>query len=323
LILDLEGSILNVEGLYNEKIIIISDVHLGDKNCQKKQFEQFLDQILNQTIECNRFVIVGDFFDMWRRDSVGVMIENAEIIEKLIQIEKKKEIKLHFVVGNHDYYLRNLKQHGYPFQFNKDELVLNEKINGEKYEYRFCHGYKFDMNELKFLFDIFCFSDDNLGEFYSSFWQVLRIITIQCKLNPICIIKKFKLAKEKWKKAEDRFGKHITHLGDQWTIFLPPSIKEGNFPTTEKRAFNHAKQSLDKNDKIFFVFGHTHKPFIYRDPSKNINLANTGSWVVEDSGNEDFPKTLIPNTFIRLSQGKFNLHTFIYDKAIKLVYRSS
>ena len=282
-----------------------------------------MDQILNQTIECNRFIIVGDFFDMWRRDSVGVMIEHAEIIEKLIQIEKKKKIKLHFVVGNHDYYLRNLEQHGYPFQFLKDELILNSKNNGDKYEYRFCHGYEFDMNELKFLFDFFCFSDDNLGEFYSSTWQVLRIITKQCKLNPICIYKKLTLAKEKWKKAEDRFGRHITVFDNHGNIIIHQPYKDGNFPKTEKRALNHAKQSLDKNNKLFLVFGHTHKPFIYEDPIKKINIANTGSWVVEDFGNDDIPKTLIPNTFIELFQGKFNLYTFLDNEAIKLVYLSS
>jgi UDP-2,3-diacylglucosamine pyrophosphatase LpxH len=314
---------LSVEGLYNEKIIIISDIHLGDKNCNKDQFEKFLDQILNRTIECNRFIIVGDCLDMWRRDSVGVMIESAEIIEKLIQIEKKKDIKLHFVVGNHDYYLRNLKQHGYPFQFTEDELVLNESINGEKYEYRFCHGYEFDMNELKFIFDFFCFSDDNLGEFYSSTWQVLRIITKECKLNPICIFRKLKLAKEKWKKAEDRFGLHITVLDNQGNIVIHPPFKDGDFPITEKRALDHAKRCLDQKNKLFLVFGHTHKPFIYKSPNENINLANTGSWVEEDFGEDHLPKTLIPNTFIELFQGKFNLYTFLDNEAIKIYYHSS
>ena len=310
-----------IENLFNERIIIISDIHLGDKNCNKEQFEIFLNQILNQEINCDRFIIVGDCFDMWRRDSVGVMIENAEIIDKFIQIEENKDIKLHFVVGNHDYYLRNLKQHDYPFQFAEEELVLNESIGGETYEYRFCHGYKFDMNELKFIFDFFCISDDNLGEFYSDFWRVFRIITKKCLFNPICIYKTLNSAKEKWKKAEDRFGKHITVLDNQSNIIIDHPYKRGNFPPTEKRALNYAKQNLNLNNRLFLVFGHTHKPFIYKDQddlNERINLANTGSWVEEDFGN----KTLIPNTFIELFQGTFKLYTFLGGEAIEIVYYS-
>jgi UDP-2,3-diacylglucosamine pyrophosphatase LpxH len=310
---------LSVDNLYNQKIIIISDVHLGDKNCQKEQFGKFLDQIIINKIECNRFIIVGDFFDMWRRDCVGVMIENAEIIEKLIQIEKRKDIQLQFVVGNHDYYLRKLSNHEYPFEFYENELILKEEINGEKHEYRFCHGYEFDMNELRFLFDVFCFSDDNLGEFYSNTWQIFRIITKECKLNPFCIYNKLKLAKSKWQKAEDRFGRHITIFDNQSNIILPQEFKDGEFPPTEKQALNHAKKRLDENEKLFLVFGHTHKPFIYQNPSNNINIANTGSWVVEGFDEEDIPKTLIPNTFVLLFQGQFTLNTFLDDEAIRLV----
>ncbi|MGP8331891.1 MAG: metallophosphoesterase, partial [Methanosarcinaceae archaeon] len=67
-------------------IIVVSDVHLGYKNCNKKDFNDFLDE-LNKRNDLNNIVICGDFIDMWRRDLVGVMLENADIFVKLDNLQ--------------------------------------------------------------------------------------------------------------------------------------------------------------------------------------------------------------------------------------------
>ncbi len=303
---------------FDERIIAISDVHLGDKNCNIKEFRSFLDKI-GTKIKCNRLIICGDFFDMWRRDLVGVILEKTEIIEKLEEIDNSLNGKFHFIVGNHDYYLRRLKKPIYPFTFHKGELILIDP--NHNHEYRFLHGYRFDLKQFESVFDFFCLSDDTWGEFYSNTWEVFKKVVQKCKLRPICLYKTFIAAKETWKRPGDRFGLHMLEFDDKGNLQLIPKHKvkgEDRFPPTEQQALNYAKKNVGDRDKLFFIFGHTHKPFLHEDSQSNMIMGNTGSWVDEDIGSNDIPKVLIPNTFLEIFQGQIKLYTFIDDEPIEI-----
>ena len=66
-----------------ETIIAVSDMHLGfiDKSqdpiaiqFNKQDIKSFFEQIRDGVIQCNRLIICGDFFDMWRRYFAGIFI---------------------------------------------------------------------------------------------------------------------------------------------------------------------------------------------------------------------------------------------------------
>jgi UDP-2,3-diacylglucosamine pyrophosphatase LpxH len=56
-------------------IIAVSDVHLGEDGYeeQDKQFSSFLDYAKDDlSKDGGNFVLLGDIFDFWRRDSVEI-----------------------------------------------------------------------------------------------------------------------------------------------------------------------------------------------------------------------------------------------------------
>ena len=93
-------------------IIAVSDVHLGYMNASKtesfsdkKSFVSFLDGLAGRD-DITDFVICGDLLDMWRRDMVGVTIENLDILSRFQKLASK--MKVHYMAGNHDYHIRYL-----------------------------------------------------------------------------------------------------------------------------------------------------------------------------------------------------------------------
>ncbi|MHA2251621.1 MAG: UDP-2,3-diacylglucosamine diphosphatase [Candidatus Kariarchaeaceae archaeon] len=297
---------LEIEKLAEETILVVSDVHLGyqDKSgtpnfCNKEDFNSFLSDIKNKEITCNRLIITGDFLDMWRRDIAGVILENADTIYLLEEI-KKANISVNFVVGNHDYYMRNFKVNNYGYEFTYDEgLQLIDPDN--KFEYLFLHGYEFDPIQQRIFFDPLCFSSDELGQLsndahewfmkkYSLFkrmWKWIKGVGRDLK----------KKLKKLEKTAENRFDINPLNLvktqsarqaGD-----LPTPDK---FPRTEREAIKYAKE---QDNLRVFVFGHTHRPFIYL--IDNVSIGNSGTWVNQST---------INCTFIRIHKNEQELCSY-------------
>ena len=122
----------------NILILAFSDVHLGYKKSNREDFSKFLDDI--QLKEIEHLVILGDLFDFWRRKNAEIILENDDILQKL---DKLKVQNIHYVVGNHDYYMLKLNEryeNNYPFMVSKF-LRLE---NGENSFY-FIHGYEFEV----------------------------------------------------------------------------------------------------------------------------------------------------------------------------------
>ena len=80
---------ISVNNLKDEKIIAVSDVHLGYNECNKNEFNSFINNIDENN--CNRLVICGDFLDMWRRETVGVVLENIDKLNKQLLNTVNKE----------------------------------------------------------------------------------------------------------------------------------------------------------------------------------------------------------------------------------------
>ena len=121
------------------KTIFISDVHLGTKKSQAgKLLEVF------KKYEFEQLVIVGDFIDLtalkrrfyWHED-------HSTVIQKVLRMSRKG-IKVSYILGNHDCYLRGLikeKEITLGDIEIRDEMFYMTKKNEMIY---ICHGDQFD-----------------------------------------------------------------------------------------------------------------------------------------------------------------------------------
>jgi UDP-2,3-diacylglucosamine pyrophosphatase LpxH len=242
-------------------IVATSDQHLGMDTSDKTSFEKFLDQILLDTTITD-FVLLGDVVDMWRRDASGVFLENRTTFDKIASVAEN--IKVHYVYGNHDYHLRYLKDHAYPFKFCP-ELPLRED-GGKKI--RFVHGYQFDdlMKNAKPLLDALCrVMSDDIGNCESVVWAILtRDWSAQHYFTSL-------------RSEKRRIRKSVKALLQKPEVRLAG----GTLDDIEKEACTRVKPGE------ILVFGHTHVPFI----NESGTVVNTGCWV------KDAP---VHNTYVRL-----------------------
>jgi UDP-2,3-diacylglucosamine pyrophosphatase LpxH len=241
-------------------IVATSDQHLGSDTSNKSSFEEFLDQIIRADTTITHFVLLGDVVDMWRRDASGVFLENRKIFENILSLPKN--IKVHYVYGNHDYHLRYLKDHAYPFKF-VDELPLTE----DGRNYRFVHGCQFDdlMKKAKPLLDPLCrVMSDDMGNWESVVWAMLTRDLSDLEYFSYPISEK----REILEKVEELLQK--------------PEMRP---PETLRAIEKEAGRCVEPGEIL--VFGHTHVPFI----NESGTVVNTGCWV---------KGPLIHNTYVRL-----------------------
>ncbi|MFX0087924.1 MAG: UDP-2,3-diacylglucosamine diphosphatase [Candidatus Hodarchaeota archaeon] len=293
--------------LENKDIIIVSDVHLGyrDKlkngnmNSNKDAFKGFLKEIKlgqNPKFKCDFFIIAGDFLDIWRRDLAGVVMENRDVLELLDELQKGG-IEIKFIVGNHDYWLRriNKQNFGYNFTFLENLLLKYQNKN-----YFFFHGdrleyWKFLKNNIEAIYDGLCLTDDNAGTKLENAWQLYlslkgslleRIIGVLFGHKRSLFNQFFIDDKRELKTAEDRFTRvpSIDDLDD-----LNPVEKEAILLTRE--------ENLNQ-----LVFGHTHRPFHFKDSIENFHVLNTGSWVKNGD---------TANTYVQVKAGNPNLYRYV------------
>jgi UDP-2,3-diacylglucosamine pyrophosphatase LpxH len=262
-------------------IIAVSDVHLGylkedDSKQSLSNKSGFCKLLRDEDVwdGINHLVICGDMLDMWRRDMVGVTIENMDVLN-LLQNLSSKNVKVHYLAGNHDYHIRHLNRSSYPFGFSeykdpKEGIALKE---GDKW-YRFKHGYDLErgMAESEALFDLMCSTSDEAGEFkslvYSSLGEFCKQGKQACGSIYREAIKFFTGVDKSWKPGDSDKGKFL----EGHKISKP--IQE-RLQTKHDFDFKALNDSLD--DDATLVFGHTHKPFHYK--FKNQTKINLGSWI--------------------------------------------
>jgi UDP-2,3-diacylglucosamine pyrophosphatase LpxH len=250
------------------KVVIVSDVHLGYENSDKEAFKSFLKS-LQQDRELTDLVLLGDIVDMWRRDASGVFFENHSVIEVILELSKKATI--HYVAGNHDFHVLQLKKHAYPFHFDKDLLLTDGQ-----FKYHFLHGYEFDAAQKEPIMEALCrVMSDEVGSFESGVWATLTATWSDLQYFLATLFHKKKALKQEIDniqlKPEERLKETRSDLKKQVASTVVP------------------------NEII--VFGHTHRPFV----NKTENVVNTGSWVTD---------AVVHNTYAVLSNGKPRLFMF-------------
>jgi len=121
------------------KTLFISDIHLGTPKCQADKLLQVL-----RDYDYEELVIVGDFIDLtslkrkfyWNPDQ-------STVIQKILR-SSRKGVKVTYILGNHDYFLRGL--------IKEENINLGDIIICDEYFYKtskgeriyICHGDQFD-----------------------------------------------------------------------------------------------------------------------------------------------------------------------------------
>jgi UDP-2,3-diacylglucosamine pyrophosphatase LpxH len=233
----------------------------------KPAFNRFLDE-LQKDASVTDLVLLGDVVDMWRRDASGVFLENRDTFDKIFLLQK--QMKVHYVAGNHDYHVLRLQSHAYPLKFLKD-LTLEE--NNTKYVFK--HGYEFDEMQREHFMESLCHAmSDAKGDRDQNIWAALSRDKGDIGYAISVIFRRSDLRRS----AE--------------LLLLDPEQRlAASLSRVEKRA------RADVHPGEVLIFGHTHRPFV----NKEENLANTGSWITTSP---------MHNTYIRLEKGKPRLFVF-------------
>ncbi len=248
-------------------ILVVSDVHLGFNKCNRDEFLDFLNKY--QGTEIDHLVLLGDIFDFWRCNNAEVVEKNDDIMVKINALNAKN---IHYIAGNHDYYLLDLnKRYTYPFIVSK-YLRLEE---GEK-SFFFVHGHELEAILWEFptsletyekLSNQMCFNKDATGQILSKIWD----------------IKGF-LDKRRFSKDMDKEPNQRKNID-----------KVYNFAVSSGKYFLLGMKP-DEN----LVFGHTHRPFINQDKT----VVNTGSWV------DELPSKDYQNSYVEIQDGQIKLKFF-------------
>jgi UDP-2,3-diacylglucosamine pyrophosphatase LpxH len=237
----------------SKKCIVVSDLHLGIPESNKSKFMEFLDD-LGDDVE--RLILLGDVFDLWRRDPLGVMLDNTDVLEKLMSLEPRIDVT--FVVGNHDYHAFKFPESHFGHVFDLDPLLQRHDLTLQYGDttYHFIHGYQLENKivgslELYELFaDQLCMKGENVGRCADTIWN---LVTAKA---------------DTWNKLKSRFG-----VKDKAALISRPP-EERDLEKLPK----YAKNLMGKGGPYeggFVIYGHTHKP----DVNMDARIANSGSWV--------------------------------------------
>jgi len=121
------------------RTLFISDVHLGSN---KSKANDLLSVFKN--CEFENLIIIGDFIDLtslkrkfyWTQDQ-------STVIQKILRMSRRN-INIHYLIGNHDYYLRGLisEQNIDIGNIKLCDEMIYKTLKGESIY--ICHGDQFD-----------------------------------------------------------------------------------------------------------------------------------------------------------------------------------
>jgi UDP-2,3-diacylglucosamine pyrophosphatase LpxH len=261
------------------RTIVVSDVHLGCKDSDASAFESFLDELLDQRPD--KLILLGDIFDFWRRSDADLLLENQQIIEKILKLP------IVYIQGNHDYSMLKLSQ-GFPKEPGF-EVYSCYTFQNQTSRFVLKHGYDLEVFT----------SMETLGlEAYEAFSEAM------CHAGEIG----GNIASWVWAFVGLVKGE-LT--GSARTMLMNAFNKPAELRSTLEKVDEFAKSpsraillGLKPNDVL--VFGHTHRPF------KEANAINTGSWVAA-RGKE-------AHTYMEITDQSFDLKTWpVSDKARKML----
>jgi len=260
-------------------ILVVSDVHLGYEKCNCDAFLNLLEKF--QDTKIDHLVLLGDILDLWRRNNAELVKENNEILYKLNNLNADK---IHYIAGNHDYYILDLNKRYYTIDSDKKYNIgsnvtvsksLRLEDGGESFF--FIHGYELEALLWEFpgsieMYEKFnnemCYNKDTVGEFLSKIWGAIGFLT-----------------------KKHRFMRTMTN---------GPLERENIDKLDEFATYSGKNFLLGMKPHENLIFGHTHRPFIKKDRK----VANTGSWV------DELPDKEKQNSYVEIKNGEMELKYF-------------
>jgi len=110
----------------------ISDVHLGEKadEEEKERVKAFLEFLEDLEDKAEKIFFVGDLFDFWF-EYKHVIPKKYFLILNQLAIFAKKNIEMHYLAGNHDFWLGNFFDHTLGIKTHDNEWI--GEIAGKKF----------------------------------------------------------------------------------------------------------------------------------------------------------------------------------------------
>ena len=120
-------------------VLVVSDVHLGDKFCKREDFSYFLSSILESRIygklpSLRALVILGDFFDFIWSTCENLCNNNIFVeIYELLQAIKNNCVDIIISLGNHEISIWVF----YNIEFEKRKIAFLERLRNNKFYFSF------------------------------------------------------------------------------------------------------------------------------------------------------------------------------------------
>lgn len=281
-----------------KKIVIISDLHLGDRSGSDdfkghEQLKHLLDYV---KLEKAELILLGDIFELWQADLDKILFSYSDIMAKLFDLAALTNV--YYVVGNHDY-LPFYKYIGKRF----GNISVLAEYRNEEIGLLAHHGHKYDQfNDVDFAIRNI---KEPLGKRVS--WAVGLL---EKYLDPDIDNKLGKLSKKLGSLIHDYKGeleevakeyvkKEMKDKGQFYreVIELRRNSSPGLFNFDEAFIGNYEKRAMAEFNDIIrtVVIGHTHVPKCV--PSGDNLYVNSGSWAY----------TEYPCNFVEICKGQARL----------------
>jgi UDP-2,3-diacylglucosamine pyrophosphatase LpxH len=124
--------------------VILSDVHLGMRECKIREVNHFL-----RHVRCGKLILNGDIIDGWQLHRSGQWTKaHTRFIRIVLKKLEKKDTEIIYVRGNHDDILGKFL----PLSFEGLAVVEDHVHEGPRGRYLVLHGDVFDTITSKFVF---------------------------------------------------------------------------------------------------------------------------------------------------------------------------
>jgi predicted phosphodiesterase len=208
-------------------------------------------------------VLLGDIIDFWRRDFAKALMESERAIDILTKI---KRANVHYVAGNHDFYMLRLKE-ALATRFPFDTVDRSIKLHEGGRKFFFIHGYQLEtlanpyyksLTSYERFAEGLCLAGDDLGNAADKLCETIK--TTKSVLDGL-------------KRLPADVAGALSSMMDPADKRLRGPHQAGALIETLSRSPARSVYLGTERDEVL-VFGHTHQPF---NDSQN-NVVNTGSW---------------------------------------------
>lgn len=133
----------------NKKIYFFSDAHLGNQAyyLEKAREEKLISFISKISKDADYIFILGDLFDFWFEYKTSIYKRYIRILSELMRFTDNK-IQVHYLVGNHDFWMRNLFTKYFKFKLHFNPITM---AYGEN-KYFIAHGDGLNPKDKGYLF---------------------------------------------------------------------------------------------------------------------------------------------------------------------------